>query len=1046
MKPHYLTFVALYLALSPCLRAQSHSDVTVHGTIHYSGRHSGPVHIAAVDWNDIAVYDDGTEGPDLPFAAHTTIAKPGPYSLTIPHALAGHSYVVLAQMDLDSSGLFSMDSFQQYEPSGNSKGCAWGGCNASNAVPVELFESLDIDIYLSDFEPSCILLDTFEADYFAGGAADMDYHAGHLWVCDSLTEYGDGPTDVCRVDPNAGVPVASYDLGIGHCTSLEWIGDDLWGCFKGPVSWMVRQYTFDGTTFTHGATYTLPSSMDWDIVWSVNIAWDGTLLWAQEKGPCGNIYKLDLSNGSLVQTVSECDFTFNKWLGLTDMADICFSDGYLWAMNDSSATFAKISPDPNQLPPEMHYTFAFDPNAHILDRGHGADTASYRGMVKHGDLIYFVESVKVRDDNGTEIDRRHRIHTARLDQADGSRDGDNFSWARRVASNGGGIENLITGMTIDSQSNVYVTGWFDGMNDFGGVTLTSRSGGGHDIFVAKYDTTGTLQWARRAGGAANRSSEDDAGRGVGVDAVGNAYVTGQFNSTADFGDINVTAGSSRHCFFLTKYDANGVTQWVRHNACAPDRCCAGGGLAVDDVGNCYVVGSFDGAAITFGATSIAKPSGSSVNRYLVKYDGDGEVRWAIGITSTQQSMVHRVSLDKGGNIYVAGRFRSDVLIANIGLHGTSAWNSFVAKLSNSGVPLWAQVITSNSGVQAFGVHTDDQGGVYVSGGFGTVAGTTASFGSSVTLTSLGGGNPGAHEGDGIGDAFLAKYDAATGALQWARRAGGTGMDAFIDVSTDSHGNVYTAGGFMSGGDVGGLIVPANANWHVVTAKYDSNGTALGLDYAETTGGMGLAMALAVDTGGNRYLAGWYQGQATFGAIVLEPAGTWNYFLARLNGPANPDGNGLAEIVPVYRFWSPVISRHFYTADESEKQSLINDYSDVWTYEGPVYRALSNGSEPNSRPVYRFWSDALKSHFYTISESEKDFLIDTYPDVWTYETIAFYAFPEGLQPADASPVYRFWSDTLGCHFYTIDESEKDALINDSADVWTYEDVAWYAYEP
>ena len=152
----------------------------------------------------------------------------------------------------------------------------------------------------------------------------------------------------------------------------------------------------------------------------------------------------------------------------------------------------------------------------------------------------------------------------------------------------------------------------------------------------------------------------------------------------------------------------------------------------------------------------------------------------------------------------------------------------------------------------------------------------------------------------------------------------------------------------------------------------------------------------------------------------------------------------AHYYPVHRFWSNTLSRHFYTTKESEKQKLVNIYSHVWTYEDVAYYARPNGTELNSVPVYRFWSSALSAHFYTSKEREKNKLIDNYSHVWTYEGIAFYAFPGGLQPSDTSAVHRFWSDTLNCHFYTMSEGERDKLINLYSHVWTYEGVAWYAY--
>jgi hypothetical protein len=156
-----------------------------------------------------------------------------------------------------------------------------------------------------------------------------------------------------------------------------------------------------------------------------------------------------------------------------------------------------------------------------------------------------------------------------------------------------------------------------------------------------------------------------------------------------------------------------------------------------------------------------------------------------------------------------------------------------------------------------------------------------------------------------------------------------------------------------------------------------------------------------------------------------------------SGGASADPN-----VAVYRFWSSVLSSHFYTISEQERDSVISQYPDVWTYEGVAYHAFGAPLDANLRPVYRFWSG--RSHFYTISEQEKDAVIRDYSYVWTYEGIAFYAYPEGLQPAESLPVYRFWSNNMGKHFYTISEQEKQMVVDQYSYMWTLEGVAWYAY--
>lgn len=147
-------------------------------------------------------------------------------------------------------------------------------------------------------------------------------------------------------------------------------------------------------------------------------------------------------------------------------------------------------------------------------------------------------------------------------------------------------------------------------------------------------------------------------------------------------------------------------------------------------------------------------------------------------------------------------------------------------------------------------------------------------------------------------------------------------------------------------------------------------------------------------------------------------------------------------VPLYRFQSPAPDRAFYTASELEKDWVIQNYSKFWKFDGTLCDVFAWASDPNLRPVYRFWSGQLASHFYTISEEEKDRVIVFWPDFWEYDGPVFYAYPDGNQPKGTIPVYRFWSDAKGGHFYTTDETEKSKRAQDKA--WIYEGIAWYAY--
>jgi hypothetical protein len=154
------------------------------------------------------------------------------------------------------------------------------------------------------------------------------------------------------------------------------------------------------------------------------------------------------------------------------------------------------------------------------------------------------------------------------------------------------------------------------------------------------------------------------------------------------------------------------------------------------------------------------------------------------------------------------------------------------------------------------------------------------------------------------------------------------------------------------------------------------------------------------------------------------------------------------VVPVYRFWSGAQGSHFYTTNAGEKAKLINGQSKAWVYEGIAFYCYNDAAAPSSEvptqtAVYQFWSPVFKSYFYTANEAEKNRVVQNYPAAWTYEGIAYYAFADSTAPGVA-PVYRFWSGSLGTHYYTTDAARKAELIQTQSNVWAYEGIAFYCY--
>jgi acetyltransferase-like isoleucine patch superfamily enzyme len=180
------------------------------------------------------------------------------------------------------------------------------------------------------------------------------------------------------------------------------------------------------------------------------------------------------------------------------------------------------------------------------------------------------------------------------------------------------------------------------------------------------------------------------------------------------------------------------------------------------------------------------------------------------------------------------------------------------------------------------VAVDSGGNSYVTGSIGPLA----TFAPGVTLP-----------GDAtLSDGFVAKYD-PDGTLQWVRAIGGTGEAFGNAIVADASGNAYIAGSYcgqaiFGAGQPGavtltGITCFGFVRHNLFVAKYDTLGNFLWVaQAAATVGEIRIANGLALDANGDLVVAGWYDGQATFGAVTLASTISFageNAFVARLAG-------------------------------------------------------------------------------------------------------------------------------------------------------------------
>jgi hypothetical protein len=129
---------------------------------------------------------------------------------------------------------------------------------------------------------------------------------------------------------------------------------------------------------------------------------------------------------------------------------------------------------------------------------------------------------------------------------------------------------------------------------FGSTVVNNSQQNTFDIFVVRYDSSGTVLWAKKAG----MGGLDDIGWGVSMDTLGNVYVVGDFISpNLTFGGTpfvnNTDTSGTFSDIFVASFDSTGNPRWMKNGRDKyNDNCYA---VSNDHLGNTFITGTFEGA-------------------------------------------------------------------------------------------------------------------------------------------------------------------------------------------------------------------------------------------------------------------------------------------------------------------------------------------------------------------------------------------------------------------------------------------------------------------
>lgn len=234
-------------------------------------------------------------------------------------------------------------------------------------------------------------------------------------------------------------------------------------------------------------------------------------------------------------------------------------------------------------------------------------------------------------------------------------------WTRQIGGTG---QDFPSAIAVDNDDFVIAAGYTNG-----GVAGNTNAGG-FDILLAKYDGEGVQVWLKQFG-----STGSDKPLGVAVDRSNNILVTG--STTGRLVEDTEVGLTGSYDLFVAKYDANGSSLWTRQIGSDEwDECT---GIAVDDVGNAYVVCQSSGdlnGVLNVGLNDV----------FVMKFDTDGAKLWSRRLATTADDKAMAVAVDSNNFVYVAGTTKGG-LEGNV-KSSTSVVDNFLAQYDSDGSLRW----------------------------------------------------------------------------------------------------------------------------------------------------------------------------------------------------------------------------------------------------------------------------------------------------------------------------------------------------------------------
>ncbi len=354
---------------------------------------------------------------------------------------------------------------------------------------------------------------------------------------------------------------------------------------------------------------------------------------------------------------------------------------------------------------------------------------------------------------------------------------------------GGIYDDHGSGITIDTNSNVYLTG-HTGSTNFPNTTgaVNTKYNGLIDAFILKLNSKGSsLLYSTFIGGIKYDESTD-----IVIDSNNNAYITGRTNST----DFPITNGvydfTYNNDFDVYVLKLNSIGSSLLYSTFVGGNSFDWGkDITIDSNGNIYVTGytSSKDFPNTLGAYDTTYNEGFWGDIFVLKLNQIGSfLIYSTFIGGRNCDFGERIVVDTKGNVFVTGRTNSTDFPTTLKAYDTTyngKYDVFVFKLNQTGSSLlYSTFLGGSNNDFDGGITIDSNGNAYVTGSTDSI---NFPFTTGVYDMTHNGGY----------DIFVIKLNRIGSTLLYSTFIGGSNNDLSMEIAIDSNDNPYITGNTFS---------------------------------------------------------------------------------------------------------------------------------------------------------------------------------------------------------------------------------------------------------